>query len=220
MCVPAASADPWSSRDTCSASADLRCQPVAHAESSAADSDAGAGHVKTCRVQLPGTPDGGPDYEGRCAATCFVRNSPIFSRLMQGSCADGQTCSPCYNPLTGESTGTCERDGDAPKEPAPAGFADCGSTGLGYCIPAYAAGAQASQLTRLTCKAGELCAPKIKVADPNACFGHCTSSIGAGACVPEFIAAGLGSLIEKATCNDGELCAPCVLFGTRIGVCD
>jgi hypothetical protein len=149
-----------------------------------------------------------------------VRNSPIFSRLKQATCADGETCSPCFNPLTAASTGTCERDGDQPKEPAPDGFAECGSGGLGYCVPTYAAGAQASQLVRLTCKAGELCAPKIKAADPNACFEHCMSTTGAGACVPEFIASGFSGFLMRDSCAQGEICAPCDLFGTRLGVCD
>ena len=223
-CVEGASADPWLSHDTCSASADLRCQPVAQAEAADSDSDndsdAGTGHSKTCRVELPGTPAGGPDYEGRCMATCFVRNSPIFSRLKQGTCAATETCAPCYNPLTSESTGTCERDGDAPKAPAPPGFAECGTGNLGFCVPTYAAGAQASQLVQLTCMAGEVCAPKIKAADPNACFEHCVSGLGQGACVPEFLTAGFAAFLERDACGQGEVCAPCDLLGTRLGVCD
>ena len=51
----------------------------------------------------------------------------------------GELCAPCYNPLNGRSTGTCERPGDSPLDPPPPGFAECAS-GLGYCVPMYAAG--------------------------------------------------------------------------------
>jgi hypothetical protein len=205
--------------DSCSAEPDLRCQPLPAADTGA-DADAGdtTGAVH-CRVQFPGAPVGSADYEGRCVTSCFVQSSPIVSRLQQASCLAGEICSPCFNPLTGESTGACERDGDAASEPAPTAFAECGA-GFGYCVPMFAAGNASAQLSQLTCDAGELCAPKNKVADPNACFERCVASLGAGACVPAFLSSAFAIFLEQSSCADNEQCAPCVLFNDRTGVCD
>ncbi|HKU38053.1 MAG TPA: hypothetical protein VJR89_07900 [Polyangiales bacterium] len=201
---------------TCSANPDLRCAP----KPTASDADGGSDAPRSCRVQLPGSPASAPSYEGRCLPSCFAAASPIGSRLSQATCETGELCTPCYNPLTGRTTGTCERGGDSPLDPPPPGFQEC-ANGLGYCVPMYAAGNAAAQLSRLTCAAGELCAPKIKVADPNACFEHCSAEgLGPGACVPDFLAGPLSSLLSRSSCGTGELCAPCDALGTRTGVCD
>jgi hypothetical protein len=152
--------------------------------------------------------------------SCFVQRSPIVSRLSRATCTEGQTCTPCFNPLTGDSTGACEHAGDAPTEAPLTGFAECADN-TGYCLPAFAAGNSAAQLSRLTCAEGELCAPKVKVADPSACFSRCDGgALGPGACVPQFLTAQLGSLLMRASCAVGELCAPCDALGNHTGVCD
>jgi hypothetical protein len=202
--------------DTCSS--ELRCVPKS-SDATTADLDAGPAGAVTCRVLLPGAPIGAPDYEGRCLPSCFVQSSPIVGRLAQGSCAPAQLCEPCYDPLTAETTGVCERAGDSPKEPAPAAYATCGDE-LGYCVPSYAAGMATMQLSQLTCAAGELCAPKIKAEDPNACFDRCPSALGAGACVPMFLAANFSAFLDQSNCPASQICAPCEVFGTRTGVCD
>ncbi len=203
--------------DTCKAQPDLRCAP----NPPAADEDAGtpAGFAG-CRVMFPGAPPTAASFEGRCLPDCFVKHSPIVSRLSRGTCAEAQTCMPCYNPLNGRSTGACEQPGDSPLDPAPPGFVEC-SGGAGYCVPAFAAGSQAAQLSQLTCAAGELCGPKIKVADPDACFPRCDAGLyGSGACAPDFLAGPAAALLNGLGCNMGELCIPCVALGTRTGVCD
>ncbi|HKP62347.1 MAG TPA: hypothetical protein VJV78_36690 [Polyangiales bacterium] len=215
-CAAGGEANSGLPHETCKANPDLRCVPKPRE----ADADAGSGLAGSCRVQFPGSPANAPSYEGRCLPSCFVSASPILGRLSQATCGMGELCSPCYNPLTGRSTGTCERLGDSPLDPPPPGFVEC-SSGLGYCVPLYAAGNAAGQLSQLTCAAGELCAPKIKVADPNACFEHCDSgSFGPGACVPAFLAGPLSALLSPIGCRTGELCAPCSALGTRTGVCD
>jgi hypothetical protein len=74
---------------------------------------------------------------------------------------------------------------------------------------------------QLTCASGELCAPKIKAADPNACFVHCDGGdYGPGACVPDFLAGAFSALLKQGDCQTSELCAPCELPGVRLGVCD
>jgi hypothetical protein len=209
-------------RDTCSADSELRCLPNTR-EIPAASEDAGASEplaFAACRVSFPGAPPEFPDYEGRCMPTCFATENPLAARLQQSSCAAGERCAPCFDPLTGASTGSCELQGDAPMEPAPTPFADC-ADGLGYCVPEFAAGMQASQLSKLTCEEGELCGPKNKVADPNACFDHCDAGMfGPGACVPTFLASVGAALLTQGDCEEGMLCGPCELFGMRTGVCD
>jgi hypothetical protein len=205
--------------ETCKAQPDLRCVP----KPSTSDDDAGMSTgFASCRVQLPGSPAAGPSYEGRCLANCFVQASPIASRLSQATCAEGESCAPCYNPLNGRPTGICEQPGDSPLEPPPASFKECGEGALGYCVPSYAAGNAAGQLNQLTCATGELCAPKNKVADPGSCFEPCDTGngLGPGACAPGFLAGNLSALLQMSTCGTGEMCIPCDAFNIRTGVCD
>jgi hypothetical protein len=208
--------------DTCKANPDLRCVPKPRAPKPT-DEDAGmSAGFPSCRVALPGSPAAAPTYEGRCMANCFVQSSPIAARLSQATCAEGESCAPCYNPLNGRSTGICELPGDSPLEPPPKAFKECGDSNIGYCIPSYAAGNAAAQLSQLTCAAGELCAPKNKVGDPDACFERCDTVIGLGpgACGPSFLAAGFSGLLQMSTCKAGELCIPCEFSSLRTGVCD
>lgn len=204
--------------ETCKGEPDLRCVP----KPPVVDDDAGLSTFPSCRVQLPGSAAAAPSYEGRCMANCFVQASPIASRLSQATCASGQSCAPCYNPLNGRSTGICELPGDSPLEPPPVPFKECGGGNLGYCVPAYAAGNAAAQLGQLTCATGELCAPKNKVADPAACFERCDAGVGfgPGACAPTFLAGSLSSLLTMSSCETGEVCVPCEALGVRTGVCD
>ena len=213
--LPGASSLP---HDTCSAESELVCSPNPPATS---DVDAGTGSgFASCRVKFPGAPADYPDYEGRCLPSCFAQKSPIAARLQIATCAQGQLCTPCYDPLTGASTGSCELQGDAPTEPGPKSFAEC-ANGLGYCVPAFAAGMFAGELRQLTCQVGELCGPKNKVADPSACFEQCESAgFGPGSCVPEFLASNFSAFLSPSTCTDGNLCAPCSILNQRTGVCD
>lgn len=209
-------------RDTCSSEGELRCLPNMR-EIAASESDVDAGPARAfaaCRVSFPGAPADFPDYEGRCLPSCFAAANPLAARLSQATCSSSEKCAPCFDPLTGKSTGSCELQGDKPSEPPPEAFAEC-ADGQGYCVPAFAAGMQASQLAQLTCKEGELCGPKNKVADPSACFAHCDAgSFGPGACVPSFLASVGAGILPRADCEEGMVCGPCQLFSMRTGVCD
>lgn len=204
--------------DLCTKAAGLRCAPVEAAESM---EDAGVVDPTECRMMYPDAPAGAPTFEGRCITGCFLTESPIVMRITASTCAAGQYCAPCYNPISGESTGHCERNGDSPKEPAPKTLLECGN-GTGLCVPAYAAGQQAMNLPQLTCAAGELCAPLAKVANPQACFPRCDGGdLGPGACVPTFLVPEfITGLLSPGSCGTSELCAPCAIAGQRIGVCD
>lgn len=205
--------------DTCSGDSDLVCLPNEPAAATDVDGGTSSGFAH-CRVKFPGAPADYPDYEGRCLPSCFAQKSPIAARLQVATCLQGELCTPCYDPLTGAATGSCELRGDAPSEPGPKGFAEC-ANGLGYCVPAFAAGMFAGDLSQQTCQTGELCGPKNKVGDPSACFEQCESvAFGPGACVPEFLASNFSSFLAPTTCTDGNLCAPCSILGQRTGVCD
>jgi hypothetical protein len=67
-------------------------------------------------------------------------------------------------------------------------------------------------LPQLTCASGEVCAPKVRVLDSQACFAHCDSMLGGpGACIAGFVIAEMNrSFLMKSDCQTGELCAPCV----------
>jgi hypothetical protein len=201
--------------DLCSVASFLRCEPRAIEE------DGGVASRDHCRMTWPGAPANAPSFEGRCVTGCFLTGSPIAQRITQQSCASGQYCAPCYNPIDGKSTGQCEFEGDAPQDDAPSPLVACGD-GLGLCVPSYATGTQATSLSRLNCGEGELCAPLRKVANPKACFDRCVDeSLGAGACVPNFLVPEiLRVALMMGSCGDGELCAPCSFAGMPIGVCD
>jgi hypothetical protein len=100
-------------------------------------------------------------------------------QLRQETCASGELCAPCYDPVNGGSTGACEINGDQPNDPDPGPFVYCQSTNAiltfgcllpppqfpppadGRCVPDYIALASSGGdlLCRVTCANGELCAP-------------------------------------------------------------
>jgi hypothetical protein len=200
--------------DKCAAGKDLKCVPVLpSADFDAGDDDGGAsGPIASCRVELPATL-GDFDLEGRCVPGCFITGDPSAANLGQSSCNSGSKCVPCYSPVTGESTGACEQDGDSPTESAPPGFAECGD-GIGYCVSADTVMMTSgmAMLPQLTCDADQVCAPKVKVIDQKACFAHCDSVIGGpGACIAAYIVPeATRGLLQQSTCEDGEKCAPCI----------
>jgi hypothetical protein len=187
----------------------------------------------------PQTCDSWLSAEGRCLPACLPPLAAKADALTRGVCDTGELCAPCYDPTTGEDTGSCAIDGDAATEP-PVEFPECCSTNgvmRGLCVPRPAAGASADSLPVLDCEtqtgdADEyVCAPKEKVADPDFAFPSCTTQctgsgivcafggIGGqpGACVPSCMLSeqdtGFGmadTLYGRSTCAMGEDCGPCV----------
>jgi hypothetical protein len=206
----------------CNAAENLRCLPLGPLGDAGAPSDAGAdggtSGLAKCRMQPANTPDGGTDYEGRCVPECLTRGA---ASLEQGECNADFVCVPCYSLITGASTGACNNPGDAPVDPAPMGFDECGEM-LGYCVPNTSVGDAGVDLMQLTCDEDESCVPKQRVTSPNACFAQCGSPFGPGACVPAFLVPeGSRSFLPQAECQTGELCSPCVHPTTMMptGVC-
>jgi len=71
--------------------------------------------------------------EGRCLPKCLPDVAGDADRLDRSTCDEASVCVPCFDPLTGESTGACNRTGDAPTQPASLFGECCG--GKGRCIP-------------------------------------------------------------------------------------
>jgi hypothetical protein len=210
--------------DSCEGS--LKCVP-----SMPALADAGAlGAFDPCTWTV-----GDLELEGRCLPGCFVQGHPSASFLKQGSCSEHLVCAPCFNPIDGATTGACRvAPGDAPVDPAPPPFAECGAPPPaappgppgGLCAPADLVvevdNAAIAALEQLDCRPGELCAPALKVKDTRACFEPCESAVAdllgdkyrPGGCVPSYVVqlvepAAVGQ-VDQGSCAAGELCAPCL----------
>ena len=207
--------------DACKAGSDLKCAPMVGA---AADDDAGTSAIASCNAEISNLPDD-MSLEGRCIPGCFTVGDPTAANLGQSSCDMGSKCVPCYSPVTGESTGACEQDGDKPTQPAPSGFPSCGDNDTGYCVPSSSVMAAGNvMLPQLTCATDQVCAPKARVLDSKACFAHCDSGIGGpGVCIASFIVPEMvRAALMKASCQDGEICVPCVspLDQKETGACN
>jgi hypothetical protein len=149
--------------------------------------------------------------EGRCIPVMLPAVKAQIDRLPQADCASDERCAPCYDPTTAASTGACNAGcGPGPKE-QPKTFATCCS-GIGSCVPASLAGADASRLGKDNCTdAGFLCAPK---AFTDAAYVPPTCrSVGnaEGRCLPDCLPdiAAQASLLPRSTCAEHHLCAPC-----------
>jgi len=166
--------------------------------------------------------------EARCLAACLPDIAAQADRLVRGSCAQGELCAPCYDPLTGASTGACELEGDQPEEP-PYVFPTCCDDGagmdLGTCVPTTSVPAeQVELLGEDSCDEGMLCAPTPLVTASYAADA-CESIAGAeGRCLPACLpsVASQADRLPQADCAQGELCAPCFdpITGDNTGACN
>jgi len=151
------------------------------------------------------------DAEGRCLPACLPDVDAMKDLLPQDTCADTHLCVPCYDPLTSNSTGACELNGDAPTDPPVTFDACCG--GVGLCVPASLVPAeQQSLLGQDTCTdSSSLCAPA-DLLDPTATPDACRS-VGdtEGRCLAKCLPAiqAQASLLPQDTCAATHLCAPC-----------
>ncbi|HKU37093.1 MAG TPA: hypothetical protein VJR89_03070 [Polyangiales bacterium] len=174
---------------------------------------------KTCSIESL-------NAEGRCLAECMPEIAGRLDRLTRETCAAGERCVPCFDPITAESTGACESARDpGPKSPPPVIASCCNDRGR--CVTSdRLSAAQAKSLGPDACTADELCVPLPFLNDPEFTPEACTvAEIAAeGRCLPECLpqlmatAARLGS----ATCHSGDVCAPCFdpVTGASTGSCD
>lgn len=156
--------------------------------------------------------------EGRCQSTCIPEVGLQADMLPVDICAATERCAPCYDPVTGESTGACEGLCDAPTEP-PYVFGSC-CDGRAKCVPSTAVPAdQAGDLDQDTCaSADELCVPT-ELTDPTFSPPPCQDFWGnAGACLSTCIGAtSLGS--TESECPADTKCVLCNVLGFETGAC-
>jgi hypothetical protein len=160
---------------------------------------------------------------------CLPEVAEQADKLLQGTCPVQDLCVPCFDPLTGQSTGACTLSGDpGPSEP-PGTFAHC-CDDRGRCVSrdVLQSHIAASDLNRLgtdTCSdAADACVPKTWLDSsqplPTPCRalakleGRCLP-----ACLPEVSAR--ADQLRMDGCDTGELCVPCFdpLTGEDTGAC-
>jgi hypothetical protein len=166
---------------------------------------------------------GSANAEGRCLPACLPSVAARASQLSQGTCSTGNLCAPCYDPITGATTGACDQNGDAPAEPKKVFPTCCGGDGL--CIPTpLVPAAQRPQLGKDVCTASDnLCAPKA-FTDASVKPTACTAPGGVEArCLPACLPAlqARKDNLRQVTCKATELCAPCYdpITGADTGAC-
>jgi hypothetical protein len=197
QCTPQASAGQATlklPRDSCEE--DAVCMPSSLADAHAVP--------KTCE-----SVDGA---EGRCLSTCLGKLTLLPDLPSQG-CARDEVCAPCYDPITGVSTGACALHGDAPTRPAHR-FERCWDSDrevpAGVCVPPSMARARTADIFRRdTCARGRTCVPTQELIDPNYQYPLCLG-VGLGVCMPSCLFDPLNALVfTSLTCDRGAVCVPC-----------
>lgn len=176
--------------------------------------------------------------EGRCLSTCLPDVAAQVALLPTDTCLAEERCVPCYDPVSGDSTGACELSCDTgPVEP-PVSFASCcAEEGGGTCLPVELVGADAARLDGEECAAlgqpGTVCVPTVLYAahaqgqlyNPEECetgfFAQFAGASPEGACLPLCIPeVGDTFGLSQSDCMDGFNCVPCIdQNGDNTGAC-
>ncbi|HEX5657910.1 MAG TPA: hypothetical protein VFX59_11980 [Polyangiales bacterium] len=176
----------------------------------------------SCRIVSTGA-------EGRCLPACLPQIAARASQLTQETCAAGNLCSPCYDPVSGASTSACDLGGDTGPKEGPITFGWCcndGQYNQGRCVPIPLVPEKSRpQLGRDTCESDELCAPRPGLDDPKWVPQTCREPKSGAegrcllACLPS-IASQLNKL-SVGSCEGNARCAPCFdpLTGNNTGAC-
>ncbi|MBN1654768.1 MAG: hypothetical protein JXA30_13435 [Deltaproteobacteria bacterium] len=188
--------------------------------------------------------------EGRCVAACVNDVIEVAATLKQDipdlyedGCDTGSLCVPCYDPLTGLSTGACTEAGDSPTQQPPYRFPGCclqDEISRGTCIPS-ALVPDDKEESLIDDNADEndcvvdgqidedfLCVPNELTSDPNLLFpSDCVVTrlvINLDDPVPGLCMAACFSPVPprwiEGTC-EGEYdeCLPCELYGEPAAPC-
>jgi len=203
-------------------------------------STAGKGVPPTC-TSIAGS-------EGRCLSTCLPAIAGEASLLPQSTCAAGDKCAPCFNPVASNpraATGACTLGCDMPAQPPtiltcpwtgppvidPSTLPACDGGGCSgaHCLPA-AEVPPSVQSQLASCNGGTgFCAPDpiISTAD-NWVPTTCDPFPGSGApgrclssCLPAVQAEAASGTLVQATCATGQFCVPCndPFTGASTGAC-
>jgi hypothetical protein len=171
---------------------------------------------KTCHSVL--------NAEGRCLPDCVSNLASQAARLPRDVCDTHELCAPCFDPITGNATGSCSLGADPGPRESPQLFVSCcgeGKDGTALCVPQSYVPA-GKTLPQASCAADLRCLPRSQVLDPNARLPTCTTEVrGPGVCVAQCIANAAGPIVTvQSTCAAGEVCYPCQLVdGTSTGAC-
>jgi hypothetical protein len=154
--------------------------------------------------------------EARCLPTCLPDVTKQAPRVAQESCAEGNLCVPCFDPVNGDDTHACSSGSDKPTQQPVVRFEECCS-GISSCVPTRAVQEKdRPNLDANTCtqKDDHLCLPDNMALDP---LGYgpaptCRSwGGGEGRCLPAClpaVAANKASLTPGG-CASNYLCSPC-----------
>jgi len=186
--------------------------------------------------------------EGRCLSTCLPQIASEADLLPQSTCAAGEKCAPCYNPIATDptaATGACTLGCDAPAQPPtilscpwngppvldPTTLPACDGGGCSgaHCLPAAEVPqAEQSQLAQCNSGAG-FCTPDPIISTANHFIPtSCDPFPGSGApgrclsdCLPRVQAESASGTLVQATCSTGQYCVPCndPFTGASTGAC-
>ncbi len=162
--------------------------------------------------------------EGRCLSKALPAVADQADMLPQDSCTVDERCTPCYDPISGVSTGACGLSCDTGPTLPPKTFAQC-CDNRARCVPTSSIpDDQEGQLNEDSCdtdQPGSLCVPNEILADGP--FPMCAASgpiIGnyTGVCLSDCLDFGFaGVALGRGNCAQGYKCAPCEQFGNPTG---
>lgn len=194
-------------RDSCQSEREL-CAPVALL-------DKQPFVPKTCHSVL--------NAEGRCLPDCMSTLAHQGERLPRDVCDTHELCAPCFDPITGNATGSCSLGADTGPRESPQLFASCCGAGkdpAALCVPQSYVPA-GKTLPQASCPADLRCLPRSQVLDPSAKLPSCMTDVrGTGVCLAQCIADAVGIVTVQASCAANEVCFPCTLVdGTSTNAC-
>lgn len=159
--------------------------------------------------------------EGRCLSRVLPDVKKQEGLLPQDTCAATERCTPCFDPISGTSTGACNLSCDTgPTKPAVT-FAQC-CDARAHCVPASAIpDEQEDNLDDDDCDDGSLCVPdQILLGQP---IATCTANsliLGSytGVCLSDCFSFGIqGIALSRGSCASNHKCAPCTQNGQPTG---
>lgn len=186
--------------------------------------------------------------EGRCLSTCLPEIASEASVLPQSTCASGELCAPCYDPLASDPmapTGACSLGCDHPAQPPtiitcpwtgppvldPTTLPPCDDGGCSgaHCLPAAEVPASVqSQLASCNGGAGFCTPDQIISTGDNFIPTTCDPFPGSGApgrclsdCLPAVQSEAASGTLVQSSCSTGQYCVPCndPFTGASTGAC-
>ena len=177
--------------------------------------------IKTGGKFTPATCTSVGGAEGRCLSRVLPAVKAQDALLPQDTCTVNERCAPCYDPISGASTGACNLACDPGPTKPKVTFAQCCSN-RAHCVPESAIpSAQQDNLDNDSCSDGNLCVPdQILLNQP---IPTCTANsliLGnyTGVCLSDCFSFGIqGLALSRGSCQSNYKCAPCTQNGQPTG---